>query len=218
VKLHFVEQHGAEAGRTGANDIDLVHVAYMNGRLGLSRAPLQRDLKDPGVRFLDTHVTRVDDAGDERAEADPIHVGAQCSVRVRHDRQREVSIAQGRQRRPDVVGNQLPQVVGLVIGVQLRQRVGGRSRSLNAGMLEDEVEEQPASPRIGRGADCLAIVELFASDGFRTCERGRRDGDAAARERFADLGPVRKRTPPASRNTVRSMLDRRSQIADSFRL
>src|SRR5207237_2201378 len=85
-----------------------------------------------------------------------------------------------------------------VIGMQLVERRSGRGRSVDACILEDQVEEEPPAARIRGGADHLPIVESPSSVRFSPGKRLRRDVDAVTGERLADTRPVRKDQHAAS--------------------
>jgi len=84
----------------------------------------------------------------------------QPPVRVRHHHQSQPAIFEGRQGRGDVGLDVLPQVVLPVILAQLGQRRIGTRVLRDAGVLQDEIEIQPAAGAIVGLADGVGIVDV----------------------------------------------------------
>ena len=125
-------------------------------------------------------------------EADPIHVCAERAVGVRHDDEREPVRPKREERGPHAVGNELPEIVRLMVGMELDQGRRGLRRLGNAGVFEDEVEEQPPSARVSGRADRPLVVELFAGARLRARELVGSDVYIVVGKRRFDPCPVRE--------------------------
>ena len=98
----------------------------------------------------------------------------------------EAARAQRVERRQDIVGHVLPEVAGDVVGVKLASAPPRRVRERDAGVLEDQIEEQPATAGVGRARRSTLCRRAAARHGARQRSALRRDGDALRRERVAD--------------------------------
>ena len=154
------------------------------------RHAIERNLKDCGSGFSTPSSQESITISHERAQTQAIHVPAQRAVGVRDDHQREAALLERGQRRPDFVGHQLPQIVGLMVGVELGEGRRGLRRSRNAGLLENQIEEQPAAARIRRRRDRAAVVELSSRVWLRLRKRRRGGGHSLPRQCFRDAMPV----------------------------
>ena len=159
---------------------------------------IERDLKEAGIRLLDLLEERVEHDVDQRREPEAIERAMERAVRVGHDDQLQPARAQRRERLRDAGRHELPEVVLLVVLVELGQRLGGRVRERHAGGRQHEVEVRPPALCVVRRLDRLAGVDLLLGVGLRRGQRLGRDVDAAlprGRPRCGPSSETRARRP-----------------------
>jgi len=93
-------------------------------------------------------------------EIEAIEQVLQPSVRVRHHHQSQPAVFERGERRRDVGLDVLPQVVDTVILAQLGQRRIGAGALRHAGVLQYQIEIQPAARAIVGPADGVRIVDV----------------------------------------------------------
>jgi hypothetical protein len=87
---------------------------------GLRSGPREREREILRVRFFDAFAMGIEDVVERVEQIEPLEQMMEPSVRVRDDDEANAAVAQRRQRRPHVVGHELPEVRALVVVVQLR--------------------------------------------------------------------------------------------------
>ena len=162
----------------------------MQGRLGPGAGSLEGDPEEARVRLLDALDLRVEDVVEEAREAEPVEHLRHRPVRVRDDDELQAARAQALEAGDDLRGHVLPQVVIAVIGAELDDgRVdGGGARE--AGLLEQQVEVEPAALGVARHLRRLGRVEGALREEVRLRERIGGHGHAVTLQRLADPYPV----------------------------
>ena len=163
----------------------------MDRRVAAGAALRQRNLEKARVRLLDPLVGRVQDDIEPRGHPNPIQVRPQRTVGVRHDDEPQAAAAERFQRRQHLVRHVLPEIPGGVIRVQVGQRRGGSVGTADAGIRQDQVEEQPPPARVRRPANDFEIVELAPGLRIRGLQRLGRTTTPYFAERLGDAPPVR---------------------------
>jgi hypothetical protein len=79
-----------------------------------------------------------------------------------------------------------------MVVTQLVERRSRVLRERNAGLGQNQIEEQPATARVVRRLDRTADIELALGVRLGCGQRVSRDADAVPPHRFADPRPVRK--------------------------
>ena len=187
-----VDEHGRDARGPGADDVHVVDVADVDGRRGRGAGAIERNLKEARIRLLDLLEERVEHDVHQRRESEAIERAMERAVRVGHDDQLQAARAQRRERLRDAGRHELPEVVLLVVFVELGQRLRGRVRERHAGGRQHEVEVRPPALCVVRRLDRLAGVDLLLGVGLRRGQRLGRDADAALPQGVRDADPVRK--------------------------
>ena len=133
----------------------------MDRRVGRAASSLQRDVEETRIRFFHALVAGVEERIDVLDQSDALEQVAQSAVGVRNDHEPVPARAQRGERRTHLVRDRLPQIRGLVIDVEIGERVrrGGRKRDARFG--QDEIEVRPAALVIVGRLDDLAVVEAL---------------------------------------------------------
>jgi len=122
-------------------------------------------------------------------EIDAVEQVLEAAVRVRHHDQPQAAVLHRGKGGQDIGLDVLPQVVVPVIFAQLDQRRVGGVVLLDAGVLQHEVEIEPAAGAIVGGADRMGIVDVarcLLLGGRQGCRRDRR---AVTHHRVGDTRP-----------------------------
>jgi len=148
-------------------------------------------LEQPRIRLLDAPVVRIEDVIEPFREIEAIEQVLQASVRVRHHDQLQAAVAQCRERRRHIRLDVLPQVVLAVILAKFGERRIGAGVLRHAGVLQHEVEIEPAALAIVGRADGVGVVDVARRLLFGGGERRGGDLRAMTHHRLGDAGPRR---------------------------
>src|SRR3954462_14420354 len=99
-----------------------------------------------------------------------------------------------------------------MVRVKLLKSLVDFGRRRNTGILEDQIEIHPATPRIVGGLDRLRDVYSFLGVRFSARERGGIADDAACGERLTDARPIR-----VNQHSARVEKDRLEHVSCAFR-
>jgi len=117
-------------------------------------------LEQPRIRLLDAPLVRIEDVIEPLGEIEAIEEVLQAPVGVRDDDELQAAAFQRRERRRHIGFDVLPQVVLAVILTKLGERRIGAAVLRHAGVLQHQVEIEPAAFAIVGGADGVRVVDV----------------------------------------------------------
>jgi len=150
---------------------------------------LERQLEQARIGFFDAPFMRIEDVVEPLREVDAIEQVPQAPIGVRHHDELQAAALQRREGRNDIWLHVFPEIVRAVILAQLGE-CGVRAVILrHAGVLQHEVEIQPAPRAIIGRADDRRLIDfprraLFGCSQGRGAHRG-----AVPVERVGDARP-----------------------------
>jgi len=167
----------------------MIEIADVDGPRRLGARLLERELKQTRIRLLHTPFVRIEDVVEPLGEIDAIEQVLETPVRVRDDDQPQAAVLQRGQGRQHIGLDVLPQVVVPVILAQLDEgRIGGVVLR-DAGVLQHEVEIEPAARAVVRAADRMGIVDIARRLLLGGGQRRRGDLGAMTHHRIGDTRP-----------------------------